>query len=967
MKRRKNLLAISCVFAAALSLTAQNWSHVGPVSNNFTGGNLFQTGRLDCIALDNGFDGTTNQTIYAGGTAGSLWKTTDMGANWARISIPDHVKYQGISALCMLSTGTMLVATMNTGYVKNQYDNIYQYVPATSTWTSTGFAAATGSPTYVNHIRYCPGNPSIVFAATSTGLYKSTNSGTSWALVPGMTGIYENVDFVPANWATGGYQVFVCGAANIMVSTDMGATFSMKTSITSLLFKDPSGPDFYVDMSITYDFSSTGTRYVYFDVLEFHPYTFTWGIGYIPYHHIVRLSTDVLITAETVYDIGATANGIGLVHDAVGSTDRMCVAAHDQVAYFGCGGLMKYNTVMNRYYRVSSGLLDIVEPLLNCSMNMNDPAHMDNHDIMTLPALNKIIYVNDGGFYTDSYTIPVPATHEYVNNWTRTNNKLNVSQIWGLSCAEDDTTMYMTGEQDIQGGAMITSAAASTFYGAGTEPSIVLIDKFNKNNYMHSDVASNNNIVGMYNAGFISSLPYAPVASATSICNSVYSDCGGFSCFPGPEFSSNTLFQDPNRPDKIYFGVKNGGLLEFCPSTRKFVLKKGFNVGPTTWNQFVNGIAFSRKDKNKVHVLLSGRDFGTPGQFARPEVFAFTGPDFDNSWAGYNDGTWANITPNFTLSPFTVPLTPAQETQVQFLGIAASDWNADRIFVALREVPGNPGLKVIKRENNTWTDYSTGVPADESPISLVYEQGTNDQMYLGTNVNVYYRNATMSSWVLYSGVLPNLAMNQLRVNYSDNTVRVGTYGQGMWKSNLRCPSILNAIESGAMLVDKFVEVEKAITATVLTTNNNTIIYRAGDYIDLLPSYFEAVQSAGTSMFYAYIHGCNGPGNTFRSSAQGEEWMMDAARETITEAKEEDKIKTAFVVYPNPSEGIFYLEKGSDLPADIDVFDLMGRKILSLQNVTDMKTKIDLGGQSKGIFLLKVKIGDEVKTERIIRQ
>lgn len=958
MKRKRFIKLAMLLLLPVLGTDAQNWTHVGPVSTNMIGGDLFETGRLDCIATDIGFNGTSNQVVYAGGTAGSLWKSTDLGLNWNPVVIPDAVKFHGISALCPLPSGIILVSTVNVGYKKNQNDNIYTFNPGSNTWAATGFSTVAGPSAYVNHLRYCPGNPLIVFATTTAGLFKSVDGGISWALVSGMTGIYENIEFIPAAWATGGYQLILCGEANIMVSTDMGNSFVMKTSLTSLLYNAPGGPLYYVDLAATYNYASVNTRYIYFDVLEFYPVTCPSGTCYSPYHHIVRLRTDAnTFGLETIDDIG---NTVGLVSDFAGSTDRSCLGAYDEVCYFGGGGLMKFNANTMSFFDTPTSGTDAVPLPGGYYIPYNSPAHSDNHDIIMLPAINKILYANDGGFYVNSY---VPQTNPTIfqNNWQRSNNGLNISQIWGLSCAEEDGNEYITGEQDTKSFRVNATAPVKTFASQGTEPSLVLIDNFNKNNYLYSSHASHHNILGNYDGNFVSTYPEAPVPSATTMCNSQYSDCGGFNCFPGPEFSSNTLFQDRNRPNKIFFGAKNGGLFEFCPTTRKFVLKKGFNVGPTTWNQFVNGMAFSQANKNKVYALLSNRDFGGASALAQPEVFSFNSPDFDNSWAGFND-SWQNITPNFTLPPFTTPVVFPQTASIQFVGIAASDWNPDRIFVAIREVAGNPGLKVIKRENNTWTDYSAGIPSDEVPITLVYEQGTNDQLYLGTGTNIYYRNGAMLSWMPYSGTLPNLAMNQLRINYKENELRVGTYGHGMWKSDLKCPSQFNVIESGAVLTDKFVEAENNITAQTVNMTINNVIYRSGGSIDLLP-FFEAIAPAG-KMFYAFIHGCSGPGNSFRS-AENEE-SITWSPEKIKDAFEKQQ-KSGIAIFPNPSEGLFYLEKDSDIAADIQVYDLMGKTILSLRQLTDSRITIDMQDQPQGIYLLKVKIGEELITERLIRQ
>ncbi len=70
---------------------------------------------------------------------------------------------------------------------------------------------------------------------------------------------------------------------------------------------------------------------------------------------------------------------------------------------------------------------------------------------------------------------------------------------------------------------------------------------------------------------------------------------------------------------------------------------------------------------------------------------------------------------------------------------------------------------------------------------------------------------------------------------------------------------------------------------------------------------------------------------------------------INELKNYQKIK----IYPNPNNGKFIIE--CDEAIEIQIFDLLGKEILT-QNVSN-KTNIDLSGQPKGIYFVKV-IGKE---------
>lgn len=933
----KKLITL-CLLLTAINLQAQ-WIHVGPINDN-NAANKFETGRLDCIVPDAGFDGVTNQTFYAGSVAGSLWKTTDFCSTWNPILIPDYVSFHGISALATTPGGYMLAATMNTARKVDEYGNIYQYYPATNNWVATNFSTIVGAGSAkVNHIRVCPTNSQFVFAAASTGLYRSTDGGATWALIN--TGDYENVDFIPANWNFSGYVVYACGRNLVMFSNDMGLTFASKTSVTSLL-----SPFFHADLAITFDASNPNTRYIYFDVQVWNTSNDSW-----PSHDLVRLSIDQVTSGVE------TATKFANISEPAGTPDRTCLAAHDKVMYYGCGGLAKYNTTTGINYSIGNG----VDAFQGGSVPYWHPAHPDNHDAIILPSLNKLIYVNDGGCFMNSYT--VGANSIYTNSWVEKNNGLNISQIWGLSCAEEDDTEYMTGEQDTK--AFRTNAFNSTFYAQPNEPSNVLIDKFNKNNYFQSNTMSSNYIHGQYNGVGFGSEPHG-IAPGGNICNSIWADCGGFNCFPGPEFSNNTLFQDPNNPDKIFFGTKNSSLMEFCPSTRVFTFKKGFSPG--TWQQYICGMAFTRADKNTVYTILSNRNAG--GDFQQPQVFRYTGSDFSGSYPGNND-SWTAITPAFNAAPFTTPVSFPMTAEIQFVGVAASDWDAGKMWVALRYVPGNPALKVIKREAGSWTDYSNGIPADEVPISIIYEQGTNDLMYLGTTTNVYYRDATMSAWAIYSTGLPNIGMNELRINYKENTVRVGTYGQGMWKSDLKCPSSSPLTVTGTTTTPDFYEADNTVTVQNHTSSTAYVKYRSTSVIDFLPN--TLITSSATSVAFAFIHGCSSPGNTFRLEEQGLDEEEDIFYEEL------EKISSDILkVFPNPNDGYFTINleneeeifeghqmKEHQSSYDIFIYNVMGAEVYKQFRVPSGKVEIDLSSLPKGLYTVRCTNETETKTAKVV--
>jgi photosystem II stability/assembly factor-like uncharacterized protein len=132
-----------------------------------------------------------------------------------------------------------------TVYAGCMYGLIFKTTDGGATWDS----ACSGLPTNasIEAIAVNPGNPDVVLAAASNGVYRSTDGGASWASVGGIS-IGFDLALSPANPALAyclGYATEPC----LYVSTDSGATWtlqpgSVQQSKGGSLIIDPSHADF---------------------------------------------------------------------------------------------------------------------------------------------------------------------------------------------------------------------------------------------------------------------------------------------------------------------------------------------------------------------------------------------------------------------------------------------------------------------------------------------------------------------------------------------------------------------------------------------------------------------------------------------------------------------------------------------------------------------------------------------------
>lgn len=114
--------------------------------------------------------------------------------------------------------------------------------------------------------------------------------------------------------------------------------------------------------------------------------------------------------------------------------------------------------------------------------------------------------------------------------------------------------------------------------------------------------------------------------------------------------------------------------------------------------------------------------------------------------------------------------------------------NPQKIYVTLSGYSN--GNKVFYSNNGgvNWINYSGTLP--NLPVNcLVYQNGSNDALYIGTDVGVFYRDASATDWVPYQTGLPNVVVTELEISYNNNKLWAATFGRGLWNSDLNTTTV----------------------------------------------------------------------------------------------------------------------------------------------------------------------------------
>lgn len=161
---------------------------------------------------------------------------------------------------------------------------------------------------------------------------------------------------------------------------------------------------------------------------------------------------------------------------------------------------------------------------------------------------------------------------------------------------------------------------------------------------------------------------------------------------------------------------------------------------------------------------------------SNPEVIYVTQqPNSGNTgtlWKTTNGGsTWS-----------TVPLPPGNSRRML---ITLNPMNEDELWIAFPG--GSNGNKIFKSNNGglNWSNLTSPLLNNESVQSIVHIAGTNGGIYYCTDFAVYYRNTSMTDWVIVNAGLPTYCnTNIARPFYRDGKIRIATYGKGIWESEL---------------------------------------------------------------------------------------------------------------------------------------------------------------------------------------
>jgi|GEM_PF-357520 len=379
-----------------------DWTYIGNTSIPSGGG----AGRVNSVRP---LPGSTT-TFFACAPAGGLWKTTNTGVSWTLLNT-DELASIGVSDVAIdPSNHNILYIGTSDGDAGDTYSlGVLKSTDGGGTWNTTGLNWAVTQTRTISRLLIHPTSTQTVIAATSDGIYRTTNGGTSWTQE--LAGNYKNIKFKPGTPAT----VYATGNADDFYrSLDGGDTWTQITaglpasgvSRMSLAVSDANSNYVYIlagnnsDYGLYGVFRSTDSGSNWTQMADGTPNLLTWsetgtgGGGQAWYDLSIECDQE---DANRIF-----VGGVNTWRSTDGGTNWTCIGH-----WYGAAGI----------------------PYV----------HADVHALHYLPGTNTLLVGCDGGVFIST------------NNGTSfsdISSNLEISQQYRLGCAATNSNRVITGWQD---------------------------------------------------------------------------------------------------------------------------------------------------------------------------------------------------------------------------------------------------------------------------------------------------------------------------------------------------------------------------------------------------------------------------------------------------------------------------------------------------------------------------------------
>jgi Secretion system C-terminal sorting domain len=365
--------------------------------------------------------------------------------------------------------------------------------------------------------------------------------------------------------------------------------------------------------------------------------------------------------------------------------------------------------------------------ILNSNFSSNTK-YIDHDDIRDIKCVldnqnNEIIYIaHDGG---------VAVSYNNGNSYIDRSNGLQIANFYNLSVSENDPNLIIGGVHDNSTFVLSHGNWYTTSAGDGFGQTLLLEDKYTRDEYSFVTNMNYNMDIVTYNKG-VFSVPRVAT---------------------GPSYSWMARFIDRvtvNNQSILYAVDRNSNTIQ--KSTNK-----GQNWTSITVNSIPSTEEYSNmemSDDNMVWVLTT--------------------------WSGTYPSIYFSTDGGATFTKRTYPTTQGiTDIEIYKNGNDYDIW----VSIGGFNMAGNRVLYTTS-STNSWTEIG-GNTIGEYPVNTLAYDNVNNVLFAGTDRGVYYFDNSNNTWYEYNTDLPKCIITKLVISYSNNKLRAATFGRGVWETNLK--------------------------------------------------------------------------------------------------------------------------------------------------------------------------------------
>ncbi|MBK9980817.1 MAG: hypothetical protein IPP15_00075 [Saprospiraceae bacterium] len=288
------------------------------------------------------------------------------------------------------------------------------------------------------------------------------------------------------------------------------------------------------------------------------------------------------------------------------------------------------------------------------------------------------------------------------------------------------------------------------------------------------------------------------------------------------------IANDTHDADTLYFGAQDIGTYRWVAADSSFhVLEGGDGFQPLVDPTITNTLFASYQIGNLRKSINNGETFfsASPGQYLWDPPIKMNPLNHNTMYAGCVggvkksiasgiQGTYINMSSNVLANIIAMDITKADTNYIYASSInqmirsedggtnwtditaglpvanaaityiCASTTDPKKVFVSFSGYSATNKIFMSANGGLNWTNITGNLLPNVPVNSITYMDGSYDGVYIGTDFGVFYRDGLSADWMPFNDGLPNVIVNSLDIQYSALKIRAGTYGRGLWESDL---------------------------------------------------------------------------------------------------------------------------------------------------------------------------------------